>query len=63
MWLKFKASVIKESLLLMRDKAGLAMLFVMPMALILIMSLLQESTLKKLEERHTPILVINNDND
>ena len=47
----------------MRDKAGLAMLFIMPMALILIMSMLQESTLKKLEERHTPILVINQDQD
>ncbi len=63
MWLKYKASTVKESLLLMRDKAGLAMLFIMPMALILIMSMLQESTLKKLEERHTPILVINRDND
>jgi ABC-2 type transport system permease protein len=63
MWLKYKASTVKETLLLMRDKAGLAMLFIMPMALILIMSMLQESTLKKLEERQTPILVINYDHD
>jgi len=63
MWLKFKASTIKESLLLIRDKAGLAMLFIMPMMLILIMSLLQKSTMEKLEERHIPALVLNYDHD
>jgi len=63
MWLKFKASTIKELLLLIRDRAGLAMLFLMPMLLIFIMSLLQESTLEKLEERQTPVLIVNYDND
>jgi ABC-2 type transport system permease protein len=63
MWLKFKASTIKETLLLLRDKAGLTMLFIMPMALILIMSLLQESTLNMLAERKTPIIIINHDAD
>jgi ABC-2 type transport system permease protein len=63
MWLKFKASSLKELLLLLRDRAGLAMLFIMPMVLILIMSLLQQSTLTMLEERKTPVLVINYDQD
>jgi len=63
MWLKFKASSIKEFLLLIRDRAGLAMLFIMPMLLIFIMSMLQESTLKKLEERQTPVLIVNYDQD
>ena len=63
MLLKFKASVIKESLLLSRDIAGLAMLFIMPMALVLLMTLLQDKTLKRLEEGKTPILVINYDTD
>jgi len=63
MWLKFKASTIKESLLLIRDRAGIAMLFIMPMMLILIMSLLQKSTLEKLEEQHIPVLVLNYDLD
>lgn len=63
MWLKFKASTIKESLLLLRDKAGLAMLFIMPMGLILIMSLLQDSSLKMLDERKTPVIIINYDAD
>lgn len=63
MWLKFKASSIKETLLLVRDRAGLAMLFIMPMFLILIMSLLQQSTLTRLEEQKTPVLIINYDQD
>lgn len=63
MWLKYIASIKKETLLLLRDKAGLAMLFIMPMALVLIMSLLQDSSLKMLNEQHTPVLVINHDAD
>ncbi len=63
MWEKFKASTIKESLLLLRDKAGLAMLFIMPVALVLLMTLLQDSTLRLLEEKRTPILLINHDAD
>jgi ABC-2 type transport system permease protein len=63
MWLKFKASSIKEALLLARDRAGIAMLFIMPMFLILIMSLLQQSTITRLEENKTPLLVINYDQD
>lgn len=40
--LKFLSSVIKESRILLRDKAGLGILFLMPMVLIVIMALLQE---------------------
>ena len=53
---KFKTSTTKKSLLLLQDKAGLAMLFIMPMALVLLMTLLQDSTLRMLEEKRTPIL-------
>ena len=60
---KLKASFIKEVLLLSRDKAGLAMLFLMPIALVLIMTLLQDSTFKQLTEKQLPILVINHDAD
>jgi len=51
MWLKFRTTSHKEILLLLRDRAGLAMLFIMPMALILIMTLLQDSTFKRLGEK------------
>jgi len=61
MWLKFRATSVKEMLLLLRDRAGLAMLFIMPMALILIMTLLQDSTFKRLEEKELSVLVLNYD--
>jgi len=60
---KYLATTLKELLLLSRDKAGLAMLFVMPMALILIMTLLQDSTFQQLEEKKLPVLIINYDAD
>lgn len=46
---------------MLRDKAGLAILFVMPMALILIMTLLQDNTFKALEENKIEILLVNKD--
>ncbi len=61
--LKYWASTYKETLLLLRDRAGLAMLFIMPTALVLIMTLLQDSTFKVLEERKIPVLVVNLDAD
>ena len=61
--LKYFASTYKDIILLLRDKAGLAMLFVMPAALIIIMTLLQDSSFKALEERQLPILVRNMDKD
>ena len=59
--LKYITSTIKDILLLLRDRAGLAMLFIMPAALIIIMTLLQDSTFKALEERQLPVLVVDND--
>ncbi len=61
--LKYITSTIKDILLLSRDKAGLAMLFIMPAALIIIMTLLQDSTFKALEERQLPVLIVDNDNN
>ena len=52
MILKLTASVKKEFLLLIRDRAGLAMLFIMPVALVLIMNLLQDSSFRMLEEKN-----------
>lgn len=63
MFQKYIASTLKEMLLLSRDKAGLAMLFIMPMVLILIMTLLQDSTFQQLEEKKLPLLIINHDAD
>lgn len=60
---KFIASTVKDIKLLLRDTAGLAMLFGMPVALIIIMTLLQDSTFKALEEKKLPILIANLDQD
>lgn len=54
----------KELLLLIRDKAGLAMLFIMPMVLIVISSLMQESGWGELaKDTSVPVLFVDNDHD
>ncbi|RLD89991.1 MAG: ABC transporter permease, partial [Bacteroidetes bacterium] len=63
MKLKLTASIKKEFLLLIRDRAGLAMLFIMPIALVLIMTLLQDSSFRMLEEKKLPVIILNHDDD
>ncbi len=54
----------KEWLLLLRDKAGLALLFIMPMALIIISSLMQEFGWSSVTKEMTiEILLVDNDKD
>lgn len=61
--MKLKASIIKEFLILIRDIPGLAILFIMPVVLIIVISLVQDTTLQSLKESQIDILFINNDND
>jgi ABC-2 type transport system permease protein len=62
--LKFIFAVRKEGLLLVRDKAGLAILFLMPMFLIILMSLLQEVGWgNMMKESRVPVLFVDNDHD
>ena len=61
---KHLSAIRKECLILLRDKAGLAMLFIMPMALIIISSLMQEFAWNSLSKDPTvQILFVNNDKD
>lgn len=53
----------KDLLLLIRDRAGLAMLFVMPLALVLIMTSIQDSTFNTLKETRIPVAILNLDKD
>lgn len=53
----------KEALILLRDRSGLILLFLMPAMLVLIMSLLQDSALRKINDDGIPMLVINEDKD
>jgi ABC-2 type transport system permease protein len=59
---KLMASAYKEFLLLIRDIGGIAILFVMPLVLIVTITLIQDSTFKTVTDAKIPILVVNNDN-
>jgi ABC-2 type transport system permease protein len=60
---KLLATVKKEILLLIRDKVGLSILFLMPMALIFVMTLIQDAAFKTINEKGIPIVFVNNDHD
>ena len=60
---KFRFLIYKDFLLLVRDKAGLAMMFLMPMLLVIIMTYLQDSTYHAVHESHIPLLLLNHDTD
>jgi len=57
----FWANITKETLLLVRDKAGLLFLFFMPIALALLMTGLQDTTIKQLNKKRIDIALINYD--
>ena len=58
---KLWASTYKEFLLITRDIGGIAILFVMPLVLIITITLIQDSTFKSINETKIPILIVNND--
>ncbi len=61
---KFYSAFKKESLILLRDKAGLMLLFLMPMVLIVVMSLLQEVGYSSVtRENRLKVLLLNLDQD
>ncbi|WP_223032184.1 ABC transporter permease [Hanstruepera marina] len=59
---KLMASTYKEFLLLTRDIGGIAILFIMPLVLIITITLIQDSTFKTVTDYKIPILIVNNDN-
>jgi ABC-2 type transport system permease protein len=60
---KLSAAMRKEFLLLIRDKMGLSILFIMPMVLIVIMTLIQDAAFRTVNEEGIPLLVVNEDQD
>jgi ABC-2 type transport system permease protein len=61
---KFISTIRKEMLILLRDKAGLIIVFLMPMVLIIIMSLLQEVGYSSINrETQIDILFLDQDKD
>jgi ABC-2 type transport system permease protein len=59
---KIMMSVYKEFLLLKRDLGGVIILFVMPLVLIIAVTLIQDSTFKKVIDAKIAILLVDNDN-
>jgi len=60
---KLGTSIIKEIIILIRDRAGLAIIFIMPMVLIFVMALIQDSTFRKMDETSLSVLFIDEDCD
>jgi ABC-2 type transport system permease protein len=60
---RFKALLYKDFLLLIRDLWGLIFLFAMPWALVLLMTYLQDSTFRTINETQIPVYLLNADND
>jgi len=59
---KLWASTYKELLLLSRDIGGLAILFVMPLVLVVTITLIQDSTFRSINDNKIPILWVDYDN-
>jgi len=59
----FKNLLYKDFLLLVRDFWGVVLLFLMPWALVMLMTYLQDSTFRSVNEVRIPLYLLNNDND
>jgi ABC-2 type transport system permease protein len=55
------ATIRKELLVLLRDRGGLAVLFVMPLVMITIMALIQDAPFRDYQELRIPLLYVNHD--
>jgi len=58
---KLFASIHKEFLLLINDKVGLILMFMMPILLVFIITIVQDSTFKLVNDNNIEIIVINKD--
>jgi ABC-2 type transport system permease protein len=57
------ASIKKEFLVLVRDWAGLGLIFLMPVVLVLVMTLIQDASFRKLDETKITLLYLDEDQD
>jgi ABC-2 type transport system permease protein len=61
--LKILATVYKEFLLLVRDPGGMALIFIMPLALVIVMALVQDAPFRDYQEIKLEVLFIDEDKD
>lgn len=55
------ATIYKELLILSRDRAGLAVMFIMPLVLVVLMALIQDAPFKDYQELKIPVVLVNRD--
>lgn len=60
---KFIAIIKKELRLLSRDMIGLGILFIMPLVLIVVMTVIQDAAFHAVQEEGVPLLLVDNDKD
>ncbi len=60
---RFFASITKEILLILRDKAGMVLLFLMPVALVFIMVIIQDAAINSLNDNKIPLVMVDRDRD
>jgi ABC-2 type transport system permease protein len=60
---KFRSLLYKDYLLLIRDLAGLGLMFLMPVALVFVMTFLQNDILGRMIETEISVLMLNMDKD
>lgn len=59
--LRLYTTIQKEILILLRDKGGLIIMFIMPMAMITLMALIQDAPFRDFQEMKIPLLLVNKD--
>lgn len=60
--MKILNAIYKELLVLTRDRAGLAVLYIMPLVLIILMALIQDAPFRDYKDTHIPVLLVDQDN-
>lgn len=60
---KLKSSIIKELRLLSRDRVGLLLMFIMPVFLAIVMTAIQDSTFKLVNDNKMSLVICNRDDD
>ncbi|MDB5122901.1 MAG: transporter permease [Mucilaginibacter sp.] len=58
---KLKATIIKDIRVLLRDKVGIALMFIMPIILVVVVTSIQNSTFQLISKNKLPILICNKD--
>jgi ABC-2 type transport system permease protein len=58
---KLKSTIIKDIRILLRDKVGISLMFVMPIILVVVVTSIQNSTFQLVNKNRLPIIINNND--